>query len=70
MIEYEPWMKSWSYLGEVCSILISRSSSHTWPTKGAKMKIVKMNSSWQNAESILMTVCASPLLALFDEHMK
>ncbi len=34
------------------------------------MKIVKMNSSWLKAESILMAVCASPLLALFDEHMK
>jgi hypothetical protein len=34
------------------------------------MNTVKMNSSWLKAESILMAVCASPLLALFDEHMK
>jgi hypothetical protein len=34
------------------------------------MKTVKMNSTWLNAEPILMDVCTSPLLALFDEQMK
>jgi len=52
------------------SIIISRSVLIHDQQKEKNMNFLQVNSTWLKAEPILVDVCTSPLLALFDEQMK